>query len=60
LFLLAEIRLGAGVGGWDHVADLHLVVGYHPVDQQLDHLAALLEADLAQAYAESLQHLVVD
>jgi hypothetical protein len=50
--------LGAAGRGGDHVADLHLAVGHHhPVDQQLDQLAALPEAGLAQAYAESLQHL---
>jgi hypothetical protein len=50
--------VGAAWGGWDHIADLHLAVGDHdPVDQQLHQLAALLEAGLAQAYAESLQHL---
>ena len=51
-------RLGAGWGGGDHVADLDLAVGHHhPVDQQLDQLAALLEAGLAQACAELLEHL---
>jgi hypothetical protein len=50
--------LGAVVGGWDHIADLHLTVGdHHPVDQQLYQLAALLEAGLAQAHPELLQHL---
>src|SRR4029453_8094239 len=40
-------RLGAGLGGWDHVADLDLAVGHHhPVDQQLHQLAALPEAAL--------------
>ena len=45
--------------GWlDHIADLHLVVGHHdPVDQQLHQLAALLEAGLAQAHPQPLQHL---
>ncbi|HET7517073.1 MAG TPA: transposase [Actinomycetes bacterium] len=51
-------RLGAVVGGWDHVADLHVTVGHHhPVDQQLHQLAALFEAGLAQAHAKLLQHL---
>jgi hypothetical protein len=51
-------RLGAAGRGWDHVADLHLAVDHHhPVDQQLHQLAALLEAGLAQAHAELLQHL---
>jgi DDE superfamily endonuclease len=51
-------RLGAGWGGRDHVADLHLAVGdHHAVDQQLDQLAALLEVGLAQPDAELLQHL---
>ena len=50
--------LGAVVGGGDHIADLHLAVGHHhPVDQQLHQLAALLEAGLAQAHPELLQHL---
>jgi hypothetical protein len=50
--------LGAVVGGGDHIADLHLAVGHHhSVDQQLHQLAALLEAGLAQAHAESVQHL---
>jgi hypothetical protein len=44
--------LGAAGGGWDHIADLHLAVGHHdPVDQQLDQLAALLEAGLVQTSA---------
>jgi DDE superfamily endonuclease len=44
-------RRGAAGGGRDHVADLHLAVGHHyPVDQQLDQLAALLEAGLVQAH----------
>jgi hypothetical protein len=44
--------LGAVVGGGDHVADLDLAVGDHdPVDQQLDQLAALLEAGLVQTRA---------
>src|SRR5215207_2347902 len=43
-------RLGAAWCGRDHVADLHVAVGDHdPVDQQLDQLAALLEAGLAKA-----------
>jgi hypothetical protein len=51
-------RLGAAGGGGDHVADLDLAVGHHhPVDQQLDQLAALLEAGLAQAHPELLQRL---
>jgi hypothetical protein len=51
-------RLGAGWGGWDHVADLDLAVGDHdPVDQQLDQLAALLEAGLAQPRSQLPQHL---
>jgi hypothetical protein len=46
------------VGGWDHIANLHLAVADHdPVDQQLHQLAALLEAGLAQAHPELLQHL---
>jgi hypothetical protein len=50
-------RLGAVVGGGDHVADLHLAVGdHHPVDQQLHQLAALLEAGLAKADPKLLQH----
>src|SRR4029453_3280698 len=50
--------LGAVVGGGDHIADLYLAVGHHhPVDQQLHQLAALLEAGLAQAHPELLQHL---
>jgi Transposase DDE domain len=50
-------RLGAGLGGWDHVADLDLAVGHHhPVDQQLHQLAALLEAGLVKAHPELLQH----
>src|SRR5215211_3105032 len=50
-------RLGAAGGGRDHVADLHLAVGdHHPVDQQLDQLAALLEAGLAKADPKLLQH----
>jgi hypothetical protein len=50
-------RLGAGIGGWDHVADLDLAVGHHhPVDQQLHQLAALLEAGLVKAHPELLQH----
>src|SRR5213596_615203 len=49
--------LGAVGGGGDHVADLHLAVGHHhPVDQQLDQLAALLEAGLAKADPKLLQH----
>jgi hypothetical protein len=45
-------RLGAVVGGGDHVADLDLAVGDHdPVDQQLDQLAALLETGLVQTSA---------
>src|SRR5215208_3031033 len=49
--------LGAVVGGGDHIADLHVAVGDHyPVDQQLDQLAALLEAGLAKADPELLQH----
>jgi hypothetical protein len=40
------------VGGGEDVADLHLPVGdYHPVDQQLHQLAALLEAGLIQTSA---------
>jgi hypothetical protein len=39
------------------MADLHLAVGRHdPVDQQLDQLAALLEAGLVQTSASLLQH----
>jgi hypothetical protein len=50
-------RLGAAWGGGDHVADLDLAVGdHHPVDQQLDQLAALLEAGLVQTHPELLQH----
>jgi hypothetical protein len=50
-------RRGAGWGGGDHVADLHPAVGHdHPVDQELDQLAALLEAGLVKAYPELLQH----
>src|SRR6266487_841750 len=49
--------LGAGRGGRDHVADLHLAVGdHHPVDQQLHQLAALLEPGLVQAHPQLLQH----
>jgi hypothetical protein len=48
-------RLGAAWGGGDHVADLDLAVGdHHPVDQQLDQLAALLEAGLVQTHPELL------
>jgi hypothetical protein len=49
---VTKLRLGAVVGGGDHVADLDLAVGDHdPVDQQLDQLAALLEAGLVQTSA---------
>jgi hypothetical protein len=51
-------RLGAAWCGGDDVADLDLAVGHHdPVDQQLDQLAALLEAGLAKTDAQPLQHL---
>jgi DDE superfamily endonuclease len=50
-------RVGAGWGGRDHVADLHLAVGHHhPVDQQLHQLAALLEAGPVKAHPQLLQH----
>jgi len=50
-------RVGAVLGGRDHIADLDLAVGHHdPVDQQLDQLAALLEVGPVKADPELLQH----
>jgi hypothetical protein len=50
---LTKPRVEAAVGGRDHVADLHVVVGdHHPVDEQLDQLAALLEGGALQVLAQ--------
>jgi transposase len=50
---LTKPRVQAAVGGRDHVADLHVAVGdHHPVDQQLDQLAALLEGGALQVLAQ--------
>jgi hypothetical protein len=49
--------LGAVVGGGDHRADLDVAVGdHHPVDQQLDQLAALVEVGLVKAHPQLLEH----
>jgi hypothetical protein len=51
-------RVGAALGGWDHIPDLYVAIGHHdPVDQQLHQLAALLEAGLVKAHPELLQYL---
>jgi hypothetical protein len=44
----------AALGGRDRVADLHVVIGdHHPIDQELDQLAALLEGGGLEVLAES-------
>jgi len=51
---LTKARVEAAVGGRDRVADLHVVIGdHHPIDQELDQFAALLEGGGLQVLTES-------
>jgi hypothetical protein len=47
---LTKAGVGARLGGWDDVPNLHRAVCHdHPINQQLDELAALLKGRLLQA-----------
>lgn len=55
---LTKPRVEAAFGGRDDIADLHVVIGdHHPVNQQLDQFAALLEGGGLQVPAEPGAHL---